>query len=101
MPAISMKEAVERLAQAVEKAAPDDLIEIFAELFPAEGLPDVSGAQAAALAKQLAERVRTGIEPEEVVDLWNVVFPADRNVSYDEEEGTLRQAERELRCAEF
>jgi hypothetical protein len=101
MPAIPLKEAIERLAQAVEKAAPEDLIEIFAELHPAKPLPDLSGTKAAALAKELALLIRTGIEPEEAVDLWNVVFPEGANFYYDEEDGTLRQTEREVRYAGY
>jgi hypothetical protein len=99
MPAIPLKEAIERLAQAIEKASPDDLVEIFAELYPAERLPDVSGTKAAALAAKLAQRVRTGVAPEDAVDLWNVIFSAGPNVHFDEEDGTLRPTDRELRYA--
>ena len=31
----------------------------------------------------------SGLEAEEIVDLWNVVFPEDRNVWYDEEAKTI------------
>ena len=40
------------------------------------------------------------MEPEEIVDLWNVVFPTDRDVYYDEQDGTLRYDERRLKYAE-
>lgn len=100
MPAIPLKDAMEQLALAVEKAAPEDLVEIFAELFPAKSPPDVSETKSAAVALELARHIRTGIEPEEVVDLWNVVFPSARNVYYDEEDRALRQDEQELRYAE-
>jgi hypothetical protein len=53
-----------------------------------------------ALAKQLAQHIRAGIEPEEIVDLWHVVFPGDRNVQYDEIEDTLEYSESQLRYAE-
>jgi hypothetical protein len=100
MSAIPMKEAVERLAKAVEKASSDDLAQIYTELHPENPLPDVTGTKAQQLAKDLAAHIRAGIEPEEVVDLWNVVFPADRNVCYDEEDDVLRHNERRLKCAE-
>ncbi len=100
MPTIPKAEAVERLAEAVEKASSDDLVEIYAELFPAKGRPDASVGNGAPLAKQLAQHIRAGIEPEEIVDLWHVVFPGDRNVSYDEQDDTLRYSESELRYAE-
>ena len=78
----------------------DDLLEIYAELFPGRPLPNVAGAKAKALAVELARHIRSGIEPEEVVDLWNVVFPADRNVYYDEEHEVVRYNEEEPWYAE-
>jgi len=102
MKPIPLKDAVEQLAQAVEKAPPDELVEYYAELFPAQKTrPDVSGDKAAGLAQDLAQRVRNGIEPEEVVDLWNVVFPVVQRVYYDEEDATLRPAHRVLRSEEY
>ncbi|MCI0380454.1 MAG: hypothetical protein L0215_22950 [Gemmataceae bacterium] len=95
MPAIRRMEALERLAKAVEKASADDLVEVFAELFPAKAIP-----LAGPVARELAQHIRTSLEPEEVVDLWNVVFPADRNVYYDEESEALCYDEKELRYAE-
>lgn len=94
MPAIKKSDAIEKLALAAESASrADDLVEIYAELFPGRGLPNVAGAKAKALAVELARHIRSGIEPEEVVDLWNVVFPADRNVYYDEEHEVVRYNE--------
>lgn len=79
MPALSKNEASEKLARGVEKAKPSDLPEIYSELFPEK-------APSAHLdAKEIAKHIRNGLEAEEIVDLWNVVFPEDRNVWYDEE----------------
>ena len=100
MPTIPMKEAVERLAKAVEKASSDDLAQIYTELHPENPIPEVTATNAEHLANDLAAQIRAGIEPEEVVDLWNVVFPADRNVCYDEEDDVLRYNERQLKYAE-
>jgi hypothetical protein len=63
----------------VENAKPSDLPEIYAELFP-ERPPG-----ATPVASEIARSIRDGLEAEEIVDLWNVVFPQDRNVWYDEE----------------
>ncbi len=79
MPALSKDEAAERLADGVERAKPSNLPEIYAELFP-ERLPG-----ATPVASEIARYIRGGLEAEEIVDLWNVVFPEDRNVWYDEE----------------
>lgn len=79
MPALSKSEASEKLARGVEKAKPSDIPEIYSELFPerASATPSV--------ASEIATYIRSGLEAEEIVDLWNVVFPEDRNVWYDEE----------------
>ena len=79
MPAVSKVEAAERLAAGVERAKPSQLPEIYAELFP-EGAP-----AAPPIASEIARHIRGGLEAEEIVDLWNVVFPEDRNVWYDDE----------------
>lgn len=83
MPALSKTEAAERLAVGVERAKPSDLPEIYAELFPdmAPGTTPV--------ATEISRYIRNGLEAEEIVDLWNVVFPEDRNVWYDEEANSI------------
>jgi hypothetical protein len=101
MPAMKKTDAIEKLAIAAESISrADDLVQIYAELFPGRRLPDVAGAKAKALAVELARHIRSGIEPEEVVDLWNVLFPADRNVYYDEEQEIVRYNEEEPWYAE-
>lgn len=95
MATLSMREAKEKLAHAVEVACCDRLAEIYEELFPEKSAPEVSGAEERTLANQLAEHVRSHLEPEEVIDLWNVVFPTDRQVHYDEEGDLIRYHEGE------
>lgn len=80
MPALSTIEAAERLACGIENAKPTSLTEVYAEIFPER--PAVTAPSAT----DLAQLVRSGLAAEELVDLWNVVFPADRNVWYDAEE---------------
>lgn len=94
MPAVSTNEAAERLAKVVEKAKLNTLTEIYAELFPDK--PAVAVQSAA----DLAQHVRSGLDAEELVDLWNVVFPADRNVWYDEEDEKIHYNEEALGYAE-
>ena len=79
MPALSKSQATEKLAAVVEKCKESELREIYAELFPE------SPVDARLSGSELARHVRSGLEAEEIIDLWNVVFPADRNVWYDEE----------------
>jgi hypothetical protein len=80
MPTLSTDEAAERLAEVVEKAKPTALAEFYAEHFPERP------AATAPTATELVRHICGGLEAEELVDLWNVAFPADRNVWYDEEE---------------
>lgn len=94
MPALSTIEATERLAKGVEEAKPTALAEIFAELFPEKPVAPVPSAA------HLAQHVRNGLEAEELVDLWNVLFPADRNVWYDEEDEKIHYNEEALGYAE-
>jgi len=75
---LSTDDATERLARVVERAKPSDLREIYAELFPEEPSSTLPAAS------DMARHIRSGLAAEELVDLWNVVFPADRNVWYDE-----------------
>lgn len=79
MPALSRSEAAEKLASGVERAKASDLPEIYSELFPERSSP------ALPVASEIAKYIRSGLEAEEIVDLWNVVFPEDHNVWYDEE----------------
>lgn len=94
MPALSTNEAAERVAKGVENANPTALTEIYAELFPE------TPAATALSATDLAQHVRSGLEAEELVSLWNVVFPADRNVWYDEEDEKIHYNEEALGYAE-
>lgn len=73
MPELSKLDAAERLAEVVEKAAPYELEEIYAELFPEQQ------STHSPVASDIARYIRMGIEAEEIVDLWNVVFPQDHH----------------------
>ena len=87
MPALSIGEAAEKLARVVEKAKPSALGEIYAELFPEK--PSSTHPDAG----DIARYIRNGIGAEEIADLWNVVFPEDRNVWYNEESRAIHYNE--------
>lgn len=87
MLAIQKSEAVEKLAQAIAVSSSEDLADVFAELFPDR--PRLRLAEAETRRGEVTEYVRTKMEPEELVDLWNVVFPTHRNVYYDDADGLL------------
>lgn len=79
MPTLSPNDAIERLAKGVEQASPSVLPEICTDIFPD------SFASGTSSPADVARHVRSGIEAEEIVDLWNVVFPEDHNVWFNEE----------------
>lgn len=83
MPDLSCREACERLAVAIQTASTGTLEEIAGDLL-AERHGD-----AARLGEQLAAAVNVGVEPELLVDLWNVVFPEDHDVWFNEETNAL------------
>lgn len=87
MPVLSREEAAKRLVEGVEKARPSELPEIYSELFPDEPPPR------SLVASDIAGLIRGGLEAEEIVDLWNVVFPEDRNVWYNEETEAIHHDE--------
>jgi hypothetical protein len=91
---LSKAKATEKLATGVEGAKQTELAEIYAELFPEK--PAVAPPSAASL----AQHIRSGLEAEEIVDLWNVVFPADQNVRYDEEDDKIHYNEEAVGYAE-
>lgn len=79
MSSVPLNIATEKLAIAVEHSTTDDLREIYTELFPTEKAPECPNAT------DLASHVRHGLSPDEVVDLWHVIFSGDRNVWFNEE----------------
>jgi hypothetical protein len=87
MPALSTNDATERLAKVVETAKPNLLGEYYSELFPEKPKSPPPPAV------EIARHIRGGLEAEEIVDLWNVVFPEDRNVWYDEESQAIHYNE--------
>lgn len=90
MPALTTDVAAERIAKVIEQAKPTTLTEIYAELFPEKPAAPVPTAV------DLAQLVRSGLEAEELVSLWNVVFPGDRNVWFDEEDEKIHYNEESL-----
>lgn len=83
MPDLNCHEAGERLALAIKTASAGTLREIASDLLTE------SHAEPARLADELAAAVRRGVEPELLVDLWNVVFPEDHDVWFNEETNAL------------
>jgi len=95
MATITKQQAVDRLTKAVRKAGPDDLAEIHNELFPEKPTTeDKAKEDPSAFVKKIVAHIDNGLEVEEILDLWHVIFPKHRTVWFDEDEGLLHYAER-------
>ena len=94
MPTVPRQEAVKRLAGAVAAAGSDDLVEIYNELFPSEPIgADRANSDRGAIIHTIVGHIANGLEVEEIVDLWNVIFPAHRDVWFDEDEDLMHYDE--------
>jgi hypothetical protein len=90
MPTLSKKKAVEALREEVCKARPDDLVEIHNELFPGEPTTEKAAQRdPGTLTAKILGHIEAGLEVEEILGLWGVVFPGSRDVWYDEEKNRV------------
>jgi hypothetical protein len=94
MPTITKQQADKRLAEAVGEAHADDLAEIYNELFPEQPVGEKeANTNRAAVVGKIVKHIDNGLEVEEILDLWNVIFPMHRSVWFDEEEGLIHYDE--------
>ena len=95
LPAVSKEQAVNLLTKEVEEHLhADDLLEVCNELFQDDPYTkEPAHEDVTPLIEQLDDYIRSGLEIEEIVDLWNLVFPKHRNVWYDEEEARMHYNE--------
>jgi hypothetical protein len=95
MATITKQQAVDRLTAAVKEAHPDDLVEIHNELFPEKPTTeDEAKADSSALVKKIVAHIGNGLEVQEILDLWNVIFPKHRRVWFDEDDGMIHYDEK-------
>ncbi len=87
MPTLAPSVAAETLAKVVEQDRLSYLDQVYSEIFPGVAVPKLLRA------RDVAGIIRNGLEPEEIVDLWNVVFPEDYNVYYDVDEDLIHHNE--------
>jgi len=95
MATITKQRAVDRLTHAVREAHADDLVEIYNELFPEEPTTeDQAHAGPSSLVERIVAHIASGLEVEEILDLWNVIFPTHRRVWFAEDEGLMHYDEK-------
>ncbi len=95
MATIAKPKAVSRLSEAIKKAQPDDLVEIYNELFPEKPTTEARATEdPSALVDSIIAHIGRGLEVEEILDLWNVIFPMHHRVWFDEDEDLIHYAEK-------
>jgi hypothetical protein len=94
MATIAREKAVGMLKQAIEQFQADDLREVYNELFPEKPISEEeTGRDAPQVEKRVLQHMNNGLEIQEILDLWRVVFPRDRNVFYDDDTATIHTNE--------
>jgi hypothetical protein len=90
MQSVTIDDATKRLAQELKLMPLDDLVAIHNEMWMSERInrEDV-GEDAAPVLARIMAHLRNGLAIDELIDLWNVVFPKERARYYDEEDGAL------------
>lgn len=90
MPEMSRDLAVQRLVHELPSMRPDDLAEVYNELFPSQPTTEEQARQCRnQLLGQINNHISRGLHVEEIVGLWNLIFPKERHVSFDEESDTF------------
>src|SRR5262249_52526612 len=95
MPVVTKDKALELLTNEVqEKLGADELREVYNEVFPDDPYTEEEAPEdVRPLVEQIVGHVNSGLEIDEVIDLWGLVFPRHRNVWYDDEEERLHYNE--------
>jgi hypothetical protein len=95
MPVVTKDKALELLTNEVqEKLGADELLEVYNEVFPDDPYAEEEAHEdVTPLIEQLVDHLNSGLEVEEVIDLWGLTFPRHRNVWYDDEEERLHYNE--------
>jgi hypothetical protein len=88
MPVVTKDQALELLAGEVEnKLGADELLEVYNEIFPDKPYSEEDAHEdTGPLVERLVDHIHSGLEIEEVLDLWGLIFSRHRNVWYDEDE---------------
>lgn len=96
MPAVNMNQALDLLAREVQRFDTDELLEVYNELFPHQAsTAEAAHEHPATLVQQLVAHIHSGLEIDELIDLWGVILPRHHNLWYDEEEDKINYNEAE------
>src|SRR5262245_5697388 len=95
MPVVTRDQALELLTNEVEeKLGADELLEVYNEVFADDPYTEEEAYEdVTPLVEQLVEHMNGGLEIDEVMDLWGLIFPKHRKVWYDDEEERIHSNE--------
>ena len=95
MPVVTKEQALKLLTDEVqEKLGADELLEVYNEVFPNDPSTEEEACEdVAPLIEQLVDHINSGLEIDEVMDLWRLIIPKHRNLWYDEEEERIHYNE--------
>ncbi|SRR5438876_133299 len=101
MPAIKKDQAVSNLTAAIHSLEPDDIADVYNELFPEDPAdPSDVKENLPKFQKRIFDYIEKGLEVEEILDLWRVVFPKDRRVHFDEATNEIKYKDQSVLYAE-
>ena len=87
MPAVNKDQALELLSGEIQKFDADELLEVYNEVFPEHpSSAELARKDPSSLVKQIVDYIRSGLEIDELIDLWEVILPRHHDLWYDEEE---------------
>ena len=85
MAAIKKDQALSKLTAAIHAMRPDEIADVYNELFPENpSRPSEINGDLPKFEKKIFDYIEKGLEVEEILDLWRVVFPKDRRIQFDE-----------------
>jgi hypothetical protein len=102
MATVTREQAVDLLKKQVEEHfGVDELLEVYNELFPDEPFTEEEAHKDdTSLVERIVDHLKGGLEPEEIVEVWSLIFPRHRHVWYDEEEERFHYHESKPTLAE-
>jgi hypothetical protein len=94
MPAVNKDQALELLVREVRKFDTDELVEVYNEVFADHpSTAEEAHKNPVPLVEQLVHHIHSGLEIDELIDLWGVTLPRHHNLWYDEEEEKINYTE--------
>ena len=95
MPVLTRNQVIELLTTAVEdELHADDLLQVHNELFPDDpSSQEEVNEDVAPVTKKIVNYINSDLAVEDLLDLWNLIYPRHRHVWYDDQAETFHYNE--------